>query len=102
MFTKFNLSVSGSGISVCQDRAGAEPLGLKLIKTSVLKCMQKMKWQSELQYLLYYLNYKAKKKLKKGMAFRMDILQAFRWLLWAKFGATAQINHQKSHVKEHF
>lgn len=55
-----NLTVSGSGMSVCKDKAGAETLGFKLIKISVLKSMQKMKWQTELQYLLYYLNYKAK------------------------------------------
>lgn len=36
-----------------------------------------------LQYLLYYLNYKAKQKLKEGMDFRMDILQACRWLVLA-------------------
>lgn len=52
----------------------------------MLKFMQKMKWQSELQYLLYYLNYNGlttKQKLKKGMAFRSDILQAYRWLVLA-------------------
>lgn len=49
----------------------------------MLKFIQKMKWQSELQYLLYYLNYKTKQKLKKGVAFRTDTLQAHRWLVLA-------------------
>lgn len=49
----------------------------------MLKFMQKMKWQSELQYLLYYLSYKTKQKLKKGAVFRTDILQAYRQLVLA-------------------
>jgi len=64
--------------------------------------MQKMKWRSELQHLLYYLYYKAKQKLKKGMAFQMDIPQVFRWLVLAAVWSSSQINHKKSHVKEHF
>lgn len=58
-------------------------LGFKLIRTSTLKGVQEIKWQSELQCLWYYLNYKAKQKLRKGMAFRMGALQAFRWLFLA-------------------
>lgn len=46
----------------------------------MLKFMQKMKWQSELHYLWYYLNYKTKQKLKKGLALQTDILQAYSWL----------------------
>lgn len=49
----------------------------------MLKFMQKMKWQSELHYLLYYLNYKTKQKLNKGVVFQTDILQAYRWLVLA-------------------
>lgn len=59
-------------------------LGSKLIKHSTLKCRQKMKWPLELQ-----LKYKAKRKLEKGTAFRMGILQAFRWLVQAAVWSNA-------------